>query len=139
MPSIISALLASRLFALFARVMLTFVFWSAGIAGLLDFDMKIAAMRADGLAPPELYAIAVTAVQLGGSALIIANRWTWLGAGALGVFLALTIPIAHPFWTMTEPQATYSFYIVLEHLSLIGGLMGIAVLGQRPQAIGASR
>lgn len=132
MPSIIANLLESRWFTFVARFTLTFVFWSAGLAGLFDFGMKTAEMRAVGLAPAELFAVAVTIVQLGGSAMIVFNRWAWLGAGALGVFLALTIPIAHPFWTMPEPQATFEFYVVLEHVSLIGGLMVAAILAQRP-------
>lgn len=62
-------------------------------------------------------------MQLAGSLLVILNRWTWLGAGALGVFTALTIPIAHTFWTMEEPLKTVEFYIVMEHITVIGGLM----------------
>lgn len=122
MQSAILSLLQTRWFAVVARVILTFVFWSAALAGVFDFPAKVAEMRAVGL-EPALVAVAVTLVQLGGSALIILNRWTWLGAGALGVFLALTIPIAHPFWAMPKAQAMPEFFIVLEHISLIGGLM----------------
>lgn len=111
--------------------MLTFVFWTAGLAGIFDFPMKVGEMRAAGLIPPEAFAVAVTAVQLTGSLLIILNRHAWLGAGALGVFLALTIPIGHPFWTLAEPQRTTSFFTVLEHISLIGGLMVVAALGRK--------
>lgn len=88
-------------------------------------------MEAVGLDPSVLFAVAVTALQLGASAAIIFNRGAWLGAGALGVFLALTIPIAHPFWNMPEPQRTLEFYVVLEHISLIGGLMVAAVLAHQ--------
>lgn len=131
MPNPIARLLASPWFGVLARLMLTFVFWSAGLAGVFDFAGKVAEMRAAGLTPAMFFAAAVTLVQLGGSAAIIANRLTWLGAGALGVFLALTIPIAHPFWQMPEPQRTFEFYVVLEHVSLIGGLMVAAILSHR--------
>lgn len=131
MNELVGALVRSRWFALAGRILLTFVFWSAGVAGVLDFPAKVAEMRGAGLTPPDAFAVAVTIVQLGGSMLIIANRYAWLGAGALGVFLALTIPIAHAFWTMPEPQRTFEFYVVLEHISLIGGLMVAAALGSR--------
>ncbi|UHD45966.1 DoxX family protein [Aureimonas altamirensis] len=131
MQDIVHALLRTAWFGILARSVLTFVFWSAGLFGVLDFEGKTAEMAAAGLSPPALFAVAVTFVQLGGSALIIANRLAWLGAGALGVFLALAIPIAHPFWTMEEPQRSFTFYIVMEHVSLIGGLMVVAVLGAR--------
>ena len=61
-----------------------------------------------------------------GSALVIANRWAWLGAGMLAVFTALTIPIAHNFWAMQEPMRTLEFHFVAEHITVIGGLMVVA-------------
>ncbi|KIQ20489.1 DoxX family protein [Variovorax paradoxus] len=134
MTPLVEAILRSRWFVLLARLALTFVFWSAGLAGIFDFPAKVAEMRQVGLSPAPAYAVAVTLVQLGGAALVISNRWAWLGAGGLGVFLAMTIPIAHPFWTMSEPQRTFEFYVVLEHVSLIGGLMVAAALGQRTHA-----
>ncbi|MQY46201.1 hypothetical protein GAO09_09075 [Rhizobiales bacterium RZME27] len=36
--------------------------------------------------------------------------------------LQLTVPIAHAFWKMQEPQSTFEFFVVVEHVSLIGGL-----------------
>lgn len=131
MKELIESLLQTRWFVLAARVILTFVFWSAGLAGIFDFPTKVAEMRSVGLPAPELFAVVVTIVQLGGSILIIANKYAWLGAGALGVFLALTIPFAHAFWTMSEPQRTFEFYVVLEHISIIGGLMVAAALSSR--------
>ncbi len=73
-------------------------------------------------------------LQMGGSAAIILNRLAWLGAAALSVFLILTIPIAHAFWSMPEPQSRFEFLVVLEHISLIGGLMVAASLGSRGTA-----
>lgn len=131
MPVLIGYILNTAWFRLLARVILTFVFWSAGLFGVFAFPEKVSEMHSVGLAPAGLFAVAVTAVQLGGSALIILNRFAWLGAGALGVFLILTIPVAHPFWQMQEPQRTVSFYTVMEHISLIGGLMVAAALSGR--------
>lgn len=54
-----------------------------------------------------------------GSLAIILNRFAWLGAGSLSVFLVLTIPVAHAFWNMQEPQRTFEFFVVLEHVLLI--------------------
>lgn len=65
-------------------------------------------------------------VQIGGSLLIIFNRWTWLGAGALAVLTALTIPLAHNFWAMVEPVRTMEFYVVIEHITVIGALTVVA-------------
>jgi transmembrane protein len=73
-------------------------------------------------------AILVIIVQLGGSALVIHGRHAWLGAGALGIFTALTIPIAHAFWTMSGEMAFLEMMFVFEHISVIGGLMVAAAL-----------
>jgi transmembrane protein len=86
----------------------------------------MAEMAQFGLQPAAAFNIAVIITQLGGSALIIANRWAWFGAGWLGIFTALTIPIVHTFWTMEEPIKTIEFYVVMEHISIIGGLMVVA-------------
>jgi len=42
-----------------------------------------------GLHPAWAFNVATVFCQLGGSALIILNRWVWVGAGALGVFTVL--------------------------------------------------
>ncbi len=126
MPAFIATLVNSRAFGYIARTILTYMFWASGLAKLLDFNAGVAEMAYFGLEPAPLFNIAVAITQLGGSALIIANRWTWLGAGALAIFTALTIPIAHTFWTMQEPMRTLEFYVVMEHITVIGALMVVA-------------
>lgn len=133
-PSLINGLLASKSFGLPARVLLTFVFWSSGLAKLTDFPMAVAEMQAYDLQPAVLMAILVIAVQLGGSALIISGRSVWFGAGMLGVFTALTIPVAHAFWTMEGERAFIEMLFVFEHITVIGGLMVAAILWRRSVA-----
>jgi transmembrane protein len=126
MTAFVESITGSRAFGFVARLVLTSMFWLSGIAKLADFNGGVAEMAHFGLEPPALFNIATAVVQLVGSALIIANRWTWLGAGMLAVFTALTIPLAHNFWTMEEPMRTVEFYIVLEHITVIGALMVVA-------------
>ncbi|MFB2551043.1 DoxX family protein [Ensifer soli] len=126
MPAIIETIVNARWFGLLARVVLTYMFWASGLAKLIDFNGALGEMAHFGLQPAALFAIATIVVQIGGSALIIADRHTWLGAGALGVFTALTIPIAHGFWAMEEPMRTLEFYVVMEHITVIGALMVVA-------------
>ena len=126
MPALIETITTSRAFGFIARTILTSMFWLSGIAKLADFDGGVAEMAHFGLEPAALFNVATAFTQLVGSALIIANRWAWLGAGMLGVFTALTIPIAHNFWAMEEPMRTFEFYVVSEHIAVIGGLMVVA-------------
>jgi transmembrane protein len=126
MNGFVTTLTSTAWFGYVARILLTYMFWASGIAKLVDFQAGVGEMAHFGLNPPVAFAIATIIVQLGGSALIILNRWTWLGAGALGIFTLLTIPIAHNFWTMEEPFKTIEFYVVMEHISIVGALMVVA-------------
>lgn len=126
MTSLIESITGSRVFGFVARLVLTSMFWLSGIAKLADFNAGVGEMVHFGLEPPALFNIATAITQIVGSALIIANRWTWLGAGMLAVFTALTIPVAHNFWTIQEPMRTIEFHIVMEHITVIGALMVVA-------------
>lgn len=137
MPSPIAAILDSRFFLVFARLVVTFPFWSSGLAKLINFNAGVAEMAMFNLHPPAAFNIATIICQLGGSLLIILNRHTWLGAGALAVFTVLTIPIAHAFWTMTGEKAMMEFFFTVEHIGLIGGLMLVAILSRQSPRQGA--
>jgi transmembrane protein len=128
-PAWTAAILKSRAFQVFARIVLTTPFWAAGVQHALQWNASLGEMTHFGLSPPALYLLLTIVTCLAGSALVIAGgRWTWLGAGWLGVFTALTIPIAHAFWTMSGDAAMGEFRTVIEHVSIIGGLMMVAVL-----------
>lgn len=52
-------------------------------------------MAHTGLEPPIIFNILTIATQLIGSALIITGGRSWIGAGSLGIFTALTILLVH--------------------------------------------
>ena len=133
MPKMIQALLTNRAVAIAARVILTFPFWGSGLDKLINFSGGVAEMRQFGLEPATLFNTAVFTTQLVGSALIISGRYVWLGAGALGVFTALTIPIVHHFWTMQGPAALHAFHTAGEHVGTIGGLIIVSILAARTE------
>ncbi|MCR6498867.1 DoxX family protein [Shinella sp. CPCC 101442] len=126
MSALIDTITESRAFGFIARTVFTSMFWLSGIAKLADFDGGLLEMTHFGLEPAAFFNVATALTQLIGSALIISNRLTWLGAGMLAVFTALTIPIAHNFWAMQEPMRTIEFHFVAEHITVIGGLMVVA-------------
>ncbi|KAB0679758.1 DoxX family protein [Aureimonas leprariae] len=139
MPSPLARLVDAPWFGVLARIVLTFAFWGSGLSKLIDFRGGVAEMAMYGLQPAVAFNIACIVTLIGGSLLVILNRWTWLGCGALAVFTALTIPIVHHFWTMTDPQeAMVHFFFVAEHVSVIGGLMVMAILSRRTRPATAS-
>jgi transmembrane protein len=136
MPNPIARLLDQSWFALVARIVLTFTFWGSGLDKLIHFDNGVAEMAALGFAQPKLIGIITIVTQLGGSLLVIFNRWTWLGAGALAVFTALTIPLVHNFWAKQGPDAIHAFHTAAEHISVIGALMIVSILSRRTGGAG---
>ncbi|MGE6785014.1 DoxX family protein [Ensifer adhaerens] len=131
MSGIIAGMLDSRAFGILARVLLTLVFWSSGLAKLFDFETSVAEMEGFGLTPGWLFNTATLILQIGASVLIIFNRWVWLAAGALAVFTVLTIPIAHPFWMKEGEEAFRDMTVALEHVSVIGGLALVSILSRK--------
>lgn len=134
MPNALDRLLQSRLFYLFARIVLTFVFWGAGLSKLIDFQGGTAEMAFFGLEPAAPTNALVVATLLVGSALVILDRYAWLGCGMLAVFTALTIPLVHHFWSMEGEAAIAHFHTATEHVSVIGALMVMAILSRRTSA-----
>jgi transmembrane protein len=133
-PRWIDTLLANRGTEVAARVLLTFPFWASGLIKLLDFPGGVAEMRQFGLEPAWLFNTLTIIVQLTGSALIIAKRWTWLGAGALGVFTFLTILIVHAFWRLGGERAIMALHTAGEHVGMIGALILVSILALRPRS-----
>jgi transmembrane protein len=131
MTQMVRLLLDSPVILVVARVLLCFPFWGSGLVKTFDFSGGTAEMAMFGLQPAPLFNILTIIVQLGGSALIIANRAAWLGAGALAVFTALTIPLVHHFWSLEGERGIAAFHTATEHVGMIGGLILAAILAQR--------
>ncbi len=127
-PKIIDDILKSDWLWHVSRLTITFMYWYAGIGFALDFQGAQQAMASTGIQPLWLVAALTILVEIGGSLLIIFDRLVWLGAGALGVFTALTIPLVHHFWTMTGGEAMSARLESEEHLTVIGGLIILSIL-----------
>ncbi len=132
-PRVIAALLLSPITAFIGRLLLVFAFLGSGISKAIDFPAATAEMEHFGLDPPWLFALLTLVTQIVGSVLILFNRATWLGAGALAVFTLLTIPIAHHFWALSGERAQVEFYFAMEHLSIVGGMILAAALAVRAE------
>jgi uncharacterized membrane protein YphA (DoxX/SURF4 family) len=88
-PRPIAAVLDAPGVALIGRILLTSPFWISGVLKLFDFPSAVGEAAHFGLQPAALVAVVIILLQIGGSLAVVLGRWTWLGAGALGVFTAL--------------------------------------------------
>ena len=128
----VNSIVENRAFQILSRIILTLPFWGAAIEHGIGFQAWVGTMAHFNLNPPVLFAIfALLTLVVGTYLAVFTNKWAWLGAGALGIFTFLTIPIAHAFWNMKDPQAHTEFYTVLEHIAIIGGLMVMSSLARR--------
>ncbi|MBZ7921469.1 DoxX family membrane protein [Ensifer adhaerens] len=117
-------------FAIAAKVVLTSLFWIAGLFGVFKFNAVVQEVVEVNLPFPRLFAAATIACQLIGSALLITNfaGLGWLGAAALAGFTLLTIPYGHAFWRFEGRKKVSELQIALEHITVVGGLAVAASL-----------
>jgi len=131
-PRRVAAILDSDITWLIARIALTLPFWWSGIDKATH--PRAALDEIGGLlhisSPRPAYA-ALLIVQLGGSALVIVNRWAWLGAGALGAFTLIVTLLAHAFWSLDGPARFTEMNTFLEHIALIAAFVFAAVTSQQ--------
>jgi len=131
----VAAILTWRWLAPLARLALVSAFLIGGIQKLSDFPAAVAEQAHFGLEPAPVWAVAAVIVELGGSLLVLAGRWTWFGAGGLGVLTAIAMVTANDFWTRTGHDRFMAVNAFFEHLGLIAGLVVVSILSLRKQAV----
>jgi uncharacterized membrane protein YphA (DoxX/SURF4 family) len=133
-PRWISAMLSWPWLMTAAKIALVSAFVIGGVTKLSDFSAAVAEQERFGLHPGWLWAAATIIVELGGSILVIAGRWVWLGAGGLGVLTAVAMLVANNFWAQTGDARFMAMNLFFEHLGLIAGLVLISILSLRGRA-----
>ncbi len=114
-----------------ARLALVSAYLVGGFAKLFDLDGAIAEQEHFGLHPGWLWASIVILVELVGSALVVARRWLWLGAGGLGVLTAVAMLTANNFWALAGHERFMALNAFFEHLGLIAGFVVVAQVASR--------
>ena len=109
------------------RIALVSAYLLGGFQKLVHFPDAVAEQAHFGLQPAGLWAAAAIVIELAGSVLVIIGRWTWLGAGGLGVLTAIAMLAANNFWTMTGHDRFMAMNAFFEHLGLIAGLILICI------------
>ena len=135
MPYFIKSSLESQWLWIISRCCLALLFFSSGLSKVLDVNTGFQEMQAAGLEPAWLFNYASALVLLVGAYSILFDRYLWLGAALLSVFLVITIVLVHTFWNLSGGQAQISLYFALEHISVIGGLIGTAIASHFPKQL----
>jgi transmembrane protein len=114
--------------SIFPLPVLTAAYWVTGLQQLFGWTDAVAEMRSFALRPAPLITAAVIVVKIGGSVLVIADSFVWLGAGALGVFTLQAMLIAYPFWRKRGAERNTLLIGFCEHVGLIAGLVLTAMV-----------
>jgi transmembrane protein len=130
-PKTVATLLDNPTTLLFARFCLALPFLVGGLAKLLYWSDGVAEMERVGLAPAWAFNLAALATQLVGSALVILDRKTWLGAGALGVFTVVATFLDHRFWELNSAARMAQMNAFLEHAAIGAGFILVSVVSLR--------
>ena len=109
-----------------ALLLLCAAYLQGGLNKAMDFPSSIGEMQHFGLSPAGPLAIAVIALELGASALILSGVWRWLGALLLAAFTLGATFVAPRFWTMAPPERFMAANAFFEHIGLVGGFVLVA-------------
>jgi uncharacterized membrane protein YphA (DoxX/SURF4 family) len=130
-PRWIAAILSWPPLGPISRAALVSAFLIGGVQKLVDFPGAVAEQAHFGLEPARLWAAAAVIVELGGSLLVIAGRWVWMGAGGLGVLTGVAMLAANRFWGLTGHERFIALNTFFEHLGLIAGMILACILTTR--------
>ncbi|AOI57236.1 DoxX family protein [Burkholderia diffusa] len=138
-PGWIRALLAQPWVGALVRLALVSAFLIGGIDKATHFDDAVAEQAHFGLQPAALWAALAVVVEIGGSLCVVFRRFTWLGAGGLGMLTLVAMLVANDFWNQTGTAHFMALNSFFEHLGLIAALVLATVLDDARRPAGDGR
>ncbi|KUY94791.1 DoxX family protein [Burkholderia territorii] len=132
-PGWIRALLAQPWVGALVRLALVSAFLIGGINKATHFDEAVAEQAHFGLQPAALWAALAVLVEIAGSLCVVFRRFTWLGAGSLGMLTLVAMLVANDFWNQTGTAHFMALNSFFEHLGLIAALALVTMLGDAPR------
>ena len=109
-----------------ALLALCAAYLQGGLVKAMDFAGAIGEMQHFGLAPAAPLAVAVIALELGASLMILCGVYRWLGALALAAFTLLATLLANRFWAAPPAEQFMMANAFFEHIGLVGGFVLVA-------------
>jgi uncharacterized membrane protein YphA (DoxX/SURF4 family) len=123
----VAARFATPLVYWIALLGLCAAYLQGGIVKATDFRAAVSEIEHFGLAPAVPIAMAVIALELGASVMILTGFYRWLGALALAGFTLMATLVALRFWELPAGQERFmAANAFFEHLGLVGGFILVA-------------
>ncbi|CAB3763717.1 DoxX family protein [Burkholderia puraquae] len=135
-PGWIRALLSQAWVGSLVRLALVSAFLIGGVNKAMHFGEAVAEQAHFGLHPPALWAALAIAVEIGGSLCVLFRRFTWIGAGGLGVLTVVAMAVANDFWNQSGVARFMALNSFFEHLGLIAALVLVTIVGDSQRGDG---
>ena len=120
-----------------ALLLLVSAYLQGGLDKAFDFAGAVGEMHHIGLEPAAPLALAVIALELVASLLILAGRLRWLGALALAAFTLAATFVANRFGSAPPPDRFMLENGFFEHLGLVGGFLLVAWMDRHEAEVAA--
>ena len=133
-PAWVRTLLSQPWVLPLARLALVSAYLLGGVAKALDFPGAVAEQAHFGLQPAALWAALAIAVEIAGSLCVVFRRFTWLGAGSLGMLTLVAMVVANDFWNRSGAEHFMALNSFFEHLGLIAALVLATMLDDARQS-----
>jgi putative oxidoreductase len=126
----------SDVLILAARVLLMALFVVTGYAKLTNFSRTTAYMASTGLPMPQVAAMLAVAIELFGGLALAIGVFTRPLALLYVVFTFVSALEGHRFWKRTGPEREAQKINFLKNVSIMGGLLLLAITGPGKFALG---
>jgi len=133
-PAWVRTLLSQPWVLPLARLALVSAYLLGGVTKALDFPGAVAEQAHFGLQPAALWAAFAIAVEIAGSLCVVFRRFTWLGAGSLGMLTLVAMVVANDFWNRSGAEHFMALNSFFEHLGLIAALVLATMLDDARQS-----
>lgn len=115
--------------ALAARVLFVAMFLPAGIGKITGFAGTVGYIGSVGLPLPALGAVIAIAVEVLGSAALLAGYRTRIVALVLAAFTLVASVFFHAYWAVPAEQAFVQQLMFFKNIAIVGGLLALAAHG----------
>ena len=122
-----------------ARVLFVVLFLPAGISKLTGFAGTVGYIASVGLPLPSLGAVLALAVEILGSAALLAGYGTRIAALALALFTLVASFFFHAYWAAPADQAFVVQLLFFKNIAVVGGLLALAANGAGEWSLDARR
>jgi putative oxidoreductase len=119
------------------RVLLALIYVLAGIGKIFNTGATASNMGSVGIPYPHVLVYGAIAVELGAGLMLIAGLFARWAAAALFCYTLALALIFHAYWAVAPALARTQHAFFFGHLSMMGGMLFVAVFGAGPWSLDA--